>query len=133
MSEVPDVDILDVSDAFANADKSVVNWEGRNYYQACDVLVTGSPEEGGTFCVKRVDHPGDIHEDFDGNRKTVGKGRMTVVVTFPLSEDQELGFKESQHILQTLKPHFADQPDVKVFGAVRDKADQIIMILEGDG
>lgn len=132
MSEI-DVDIFDVSDAFANADKTVVNWQGRNYYQACDELVTGSPEEGGSFCVKRVDHPGDIHEDIDGVRKTVDKGRMTVVVTFTIPEGNTIGHEMAQDILRTLKPQFKDQPDVKVYGAVRDKADQIIMILDGDG
>lgn len=132
MSEVPDVDILDVSDAFANADKSVVNWEGRNYYQACDVLVTGSPEEGGTFCVKRVDHPGDIHEDIDGNRKTINKGRYAIIVTLPFDPSPE-GFAKVSEVMQTLKAELGDTDGRFVYNAVRGTADQIIMILDGEG
>lgn len=122
-----------VKGAFANADESVINWQGLNYYRACDETVVQNADGSSTHCVKRQDHPGDIHEDYDGVRKTDDKGRMTVVVTFPIPDSDAIGHAMAQDILGRLKPHFKDQPDVKVFGAVRDKADQIIMILEGDG
>lgn len=128
-----DIDILNVGGAFSNADKTVVNWEGRNYYQSCDEPVVVNSEGATTHCVKRVDHPGDIHEDMDGVRKTVDKGRMTVVVSFPLNADTHVGFAETLRILQSIKPIFADRPEIQVYGAVKDMADQIIMIMEGDG
>lgn len=122
----------DATGGFSNADKSVISWEGSNYYRACDEPVVVS-ESGISGCVKRVDHPGDIHEDYDGVRKTDDKGRMTVVVTFPIPDSDAIGHGLAQNILHTLKPQFKDQPDVKVYGAVRDVADQIIMLLDGDG
>lgn len=125
--------IHNVEGAFSNADESVINWKGDNFYRSCDALVMEMPDGGATYCVKRADHPGDIHEDYDGVRKTDEKGRMVVAVTFPLNPDERVGFAESQRILQTLKPHFQRQKDVLVYGAVREVADQIIMILEGDG
>jgi len=132
MSKFTDKSFVEVH-AFANADETVINWQGANYYQACGITVTGDPDSETTSCVKRVDHPGDIHEDYDGVRLTDPKGRMAVVVTFTQQSSPELGFVETQRILQELKGHFKTQPDVKVYGAVHDKADQIIMVLEGDG
>lgn len=122
----------DATGGFSNADKSVISWEGSNYYRACDEPVV-SNEGGVSGCVKRVDHPGDVHEDFDGNRKTIDKGRMAVVVTFTLDGNTEVGFRNAQAILAQLKPMFADQENVLVYGAIREKADQIIMFLDGDG
>lgn len=55
--------------AFTNPVETVISYKGENYYRACGVLVTQSPGNGTTSCVKRQDHPGTIHEDFDG--KTV--------------------------------------------------------------
>jgi hypothetical protein len=132
------MDILGVSGAFANADKTVVNWEGRNYYQACGepVVVVENTEDGhaGTSCVKRIDHPGDIHEDYDGVRTTPNPtGRIAVVVSFPVIEDLKRGHQRMQDILQTLKPVFGDQPEVKVQAGIREMADQVILILDGDG
>lgn len=132
MSELSE-GIVDVTGAFSSGDHTVINWGGKNYYMACDEPVVENADGGGTFCVKRMDHPGDIHEDYDGIRKTTDKGRMTVVVTFTIPEGNTIGHEMAQNILRTLKPQFKEQPDVKVYGAVRDKADQIIMILEGDG
>lgn len=54
-------------ECFANPDKTVIAWQGSNYYQACDHQVTETEDGGATHCVKRVDHPGVRHEDYDGN------------------------------------------------------------------
>lgn len=127
MSELGD-EILDVNGAFSNADESVINWKGENYYRACSEQVTEH-----SFCVKRLDHPGDIHEDIDGVRIGDAKGRMVVVVSFPLNPDPTLGYGDTQAVLHTLRPHFADKKSVLIYAAIKEQADQIIMILEGDG
>lgn len=125
--------MIDVTNAFASADETVVSWKGENYYKACDQPVVTNPDGSGTHCVKRVDHPGDIHEDYDGIRKTDPKGRMIVTVSFPLVEDTKKGHEETQAVLHTLRPHFQDKKDVLIYAAIREQADQIIMILDGDG
>lgn len=51
--------------AFTNGE--VINYEGANYYKACDVWVTKLEGGGQSYCVKRVGHPGFLHEDYDGN------------------------------------------------------------------
>lgn len=122
-----------VTNAFCSGDETIINWKGSNYYKACDELVTGNPNGAASYCVKREGHPGDIHEDYDGVRKVEQHGRMTVVVTFPLADNNEIGFKKSQEVLGEMKKVFADQDDVQVYGAIRESADQIIMILNGDG
>lgn len=124
---------IDVVGAFAAGDQTVINWGGNNYYKACDAPVVQNEDGSGTYCVKREEHPGDIHEDYDGIRKTDPKGRMSIVVTFPQKEDMSEGHKRTQAILRDMKQFFADQPDILVYGAIRESADQIIMILEGDG
>lgn len=54
--------------AFTNRVETIINYKGNNFYMACGTLVTGVPDEGTTTCVKRIGHPGDIHEDWDGNQ-----------------------------------------------------------------
>lgn len=51
---------------FANADASVISFKGENFYRACDHLVKELPDGGASYCVKRVNHPGRFHEDFNG-------------------------------------------------------------------
>lgn len=63
-------DFIDIGpECFANQEQTVISWRGENFYKACDVLVTGTVEGASSHCVKRIGHPGDIHEDFDGNTK----------------------------------------------------------------
>jgi hypothetical protein len=127
-------DFVDLGpELFADIEASVITWKGNNYYKACDEPVVTRPDGSGTHCVKRVEHPGDIHEDYDGIRKTIDKGRMTVVVTFPLASDTREGFEYWQGIMQKLKSLFDGQEEVKIYGAVKDVADQLIMILDGEG
>lgn len=57
-------------ECFANEDETVISWKGRNFYRGCDVFVSDSPDGGQTHCVKRVQHPGFIHEDWVGNTRT---------------------------------------------------------------
>jgi hypothetical protein len=49
---------------FTNGD--VISYKGENYYRACDERVTTMADGGQSFCVKRVNHPGKIHEDYEG-------------------------------------------------------------------
>lgn len=51
---------------FTNGD--VISYKGQNFYRACGEHVSYIEGEGQgeTTCVKRVGHPGAIHEDYDG-------------------------------------------------------------------
>lgn len=51
---------------FTNREHSVICWKGENYYRACGNQVTLNDDGSGSTCVKRVDHPGLDHEDYDG-------------------------------------------------------------------
>lgn len=53
-------------ECFADDKELVISYKGRNFYKACDIKVTNKEEGGSTFCVKRVGHPGLLHEDWDG-------------------------------------------------------------------
>lgn len=48
---------------------NVISYKGANYYKACDKFVTDRQEGEPSFCVKRVGHPGDIHEAYDGKTR----------------------------------------------------------------
>lgn len=55
-------------ECFSDMDRTVICWKGENFYRACDAVVISHTLNGGrTHCVKRVGHPGEYHEDFDGN------------------------------------------------------------------
>lgn len=59
--------IIDIGpECFASADVHVISYKGDNYYKSCDEFVADRPKGGQTFCVKRIGHPGTIHEDWDG-------------------------------------------------------------------
>lgn len=120
-----------VKGAFANADQSIINWNGENYFQSCDEQVMDTPEFK-SHCVKRKDHPGDIHEDYDGNRKTDEKNKYIIVVAVPLGLDPA-SFAEVSEVMQVLKGQLDQKEGRLIYNAVLDKADQVIMILEGDG
>jgi len=63
---------------------NVISYKGENYYRACDAFVNDRSEEGGqSFCVKRVDHPGTIHEAYDG---TIRDEKILVVPQLPHSK-----------------------------------------------
>lgn len=51
--------------AFTNRAETVISYKGDNYYKACGVIV-GHYEGGLTSCVKRLNHPGNVHEDWAG-------------------------------------------------------------------
>lgn len=48
---------------------NIISYKGQYYYRACDAFVADNPEGGQAYCVKRVDHPGTIHEAYDGRTK----------------------------------------------------------------
>ena len=53
----------------AFTDGEVINYEGENYYRACNAFVRHKPDGSTTFCVKRVGHDSakySPHEDYDG-------------------------------------------------------------------
>lgn len=126
-------DIHDVEGAFSNADESVINWKGANYFKSCDAVVTNDITQGASFCVKREGHPGDIHEDIDGVRKTDPKGRYAIIVTVPMAESSTEGFKDVSDVMQALKKELGGTRGRLIYNAIRETADQVIMILEGDG
>lgn len=63
-------DLVDIGpEAFTNGE--VISYKGDNYYRACDTLVTHQEGNGGkSFCVKRIGHPGKLHEDYYGNMRS---------------------------------------------------------------
>ncbi len=71
ITETGDItDIIDIGpQCFASGDLSVICFQGENYYRACGELVTGESEDEFTTCVKRVNHPDIIHEDYDGSTR----------------------------------------------------------------
>lgn len=69
---------LEPGQAFTNGD--VIGYKGENYYRACDAFVANNDDGGQAFCVKRVNHPGHIHEAYDGR----------VRVAFSKSGDDEV-------------------------------------------
>ncbi len=60
-------DFVDLGpELFASGDLTVISYKGQNYYKACGVTVTEQVDVGTSTCVKRVDHPGFMHEDYEG-------------------------------------------------------------------
>lgn len=55
--------------AFTNISETVINYKGDNFYKACGVIVNADVITGSTSCVKRINHPGTAHEDWDGNMR----------------------------------------------------------------
>lgn len=64
-------DFIDIgAQCFTDTDEKIISYKGENYYKSCPELVADLPDGGQSFCVKRVGHPGYIHEDFDGRTRT---------------------------------------------------------------
>lgn len=57
-------------ECFVDPGGNVISYKGENFYRACDRFVRDLPDGGESHCVKRVGHPGDIHEDYHGNTRT---------------------------------------------------------------
>lgn len=53
-------------ECFSDGTETVISYKGANFYKACEHFVSNLPEGGTSSCVKRVNHPGFIHEDFYG-------------------------------------------------------------------
>lgn len=64
-------DFIDLGpEMFTTTDREVICWQGENFYRACGVFVHEDPIDGiQSHCVKRVNHPGKIHEDYHGNTR----------------------------------------------------------------
>ena len=56
--------------------------------------------------------------------------KMAIIVEVELENDDE-GFAKSADILDKLKPIFQGESGVKVYGAVKETADAILLILSG--
>lgn len=107
-------------------DGKVINYNGDNYYKACDAEVSDFEGGGKSYCVKRVDHHGHIHENYDGKISSDGPGEQAVIVfAFPEPQDNVV----MAHLIQKAKYNFKEMKDVvKVYMAVKASADQIIEI-----
>lgn len=55
--------------------------------------------------------------------------KMILVVAFDIPDDDRAGFEKSQEMLQTIKPMFAEESGVQVYGATKETADAIIGFL----
>ena len=47
----------------------VINYQGDNFYRSCGYIVTRDELLGTSSCLKRKNHPGDVHEDYYGHIK----------------------------------------------------------------
>lgn len=56
-------------ETFISEDGTVIGHKGSNFYKSCDAYVCDNAEGGQSFCVKRVDHPGNVHEAYNGNTR----------------------------------------------------------------
>ncbi len=56
-------------ECFTDTHGLVISYKGQNFYRACGHFVSEREEGGQSFCVKRVNHPTDVHEDYDGRTK----------------------------------------------------------------
>lgn len=66
----PTQDYVEIGpECFSDAAGTIISYKGENYYRACDTFVGNVLGGGQSFCVKRVGHPGSVHEDFDGNKR----------------------------------------------------------------
>lgn len=78
--------IVDIgSECFANEEETIISYKGENFYKSCDHQVTDIEGGGASHCVKRVDHPGVRHEDFDGNTydEIYGSAPETIEIPIP--------------------------------------------------
>ncbi len=48
---------------------NVISYKGENYFRACEKFVYDRPDGVQSFCIKRVGHPGNFHEAYDGTTK----------------------------------------------------------------
>lgn len=93
---------------FSDSEETVISWKGSNFYRACDRWVTEKLEGGSTHCVKRINHPSDMHEDYHGNQRSeivdeskiqpgteqelYGDNPETITIPIPaIGEDNETG------------------------------------------
>lgn len=109
------VSFHDVDNAFSNADKTIISWEGANYYQACDAPVDVDADGAGSHCLKRTGHPTEIHEDWDGRiagpEVTHAEGEP---IDLPSDNDvnlrvlalcKELSYSGTREIMQKMAKH----------------------------
>ncbi len=64
-------DVIELGpELFGTSDLNVLNYKGKNYYKACGAVVRHDKDTGVTStCTKRVGHPHNLHEDYEGNFK----------------------------------------------------------------
>jgi hypothetical protein len=55
---------------FMDVEGNVINYQGQNFYRACDEVVFNNPHGGVTYCIKPVGHKSSVHEDSRGH--TIG-------------------------------------------------------------
>lgn len=62
--------ILEEISAVFTTDGSVISYNGANYYRACGIGVRRRTDGTTSHCVRRSNHPGVLHEDYDGDVST---------------------------------------------------------------
>lgn len=61
-------DLVDIGpECFTNGE--VISYKGQNYFLSCAEYVSDLDDGGQSFCVKRINHPGHIHEDYAGTTR----------------------------------------------------------------
>lgn len=74
-------------ECFSDLDRTVISWQGENFYRGCGVFVKELEDGGQSTCVKPVTHFGNTHEDFKGNTRfeytTITEGRIQYISLEP--------------------------------------------------
>lgn len=92
------LDFVDIGPGcFASGDKTVISYEGENFYRACGAYVADHADGSRSSCVKRVGHPGNVHENFDGvlHTYTYGDEAHDVNISADASTPQD-GFGDAK-------------------------------------
>lgn len=55
-------------ECFMDVDRKVINFQGENFYRACNRIVFNNPHGGVSHCILPAAFPHDTHVDSDGHR-----------------------------------------------------------------
>lgn len=102
---VEHIDVLE--GAFVNHEGNVIGYQGENFYRACGAFVNDLPEGGTAFCVKRVGHPGRMHESYYGATRYEITGEAMRMFTVYRTEARDLKDDIEKHnYLEGDQPQF---------------------------
>lgn len=102
-------DIIPIGDeCFAAGDETIISYKGENFYKACNAFVVDFLPWGGTaFCVKRVGHPGKMHESYEGaTRWERSKSSMRTFIVYRTEAKSLKSDVDTHNYLEGDQPQF---------------------------